>query len=81
MNCEEMFTQSPTEETKLIGIPSEAKVDNYNKIIRCVEEGKPFIAGYYCCARDIYCHGPSMVLLPIAGDYRSSIAHHTRERN
>src|SRR4030042_2850090 len=48
------FTQSPTAEAKLYGIPTEAQVDYYNRIIRCVEEGKPFIASWYACAPEIY---------------------------
>lgn len=50
----ETFTQSPTEETKLYEIPSEAMFITYNKIIRCVEEGKPFLAGWYACSPEIY---------------------------
>ena len=48
------FTQSPTAEAKLYGIPTEAQVDNYNRIIRCVEECKPFIASWYACTPEIY---------------------------
>jgi len=48
------FLQSPTGETSLEGIMTKRYVDHHNEIIRCVEEGKPFIASYFASAPEIY---------------------------
>ncbi len=50
----ETFTQSPTPDSKLYMVPTKAFVDHHNEIIRCVEEGKPFIASYFACAPELY---------------------------
>ena len=48
------FTQSPTAEEQLYAGLTKVYVDHHNEIIRCVEEGKPFVASYFACAPEIY---------------------------
>jgi len=49
-----LLAQDPSEESQLSKSITEITVDRYDQIIRCAEEGKPFIAGYFCAAPEIY---------------------------
>ncbi|NQT47485.1 MAG: 2-hydroxyacyl-CoA dehydratase [Chloroflexi bacterium] len=44
----------PTEEMELSSRVTQMVVDAYDRMIACVEEDKPFIASYFCCAPEIY---------------------------
>ena len=48
------FTQSPTADDKLSTELAKVTLEHYNRIIKCVEEGKPFIYSYYACSPEIY---------------------------
>jgi hypothetical protein len=48
------FTQSPTADDKLNTDLAKVTLEHHDRIIRCVEEGKPFIYSYYACAPEIY---------------------------
>ncbi|TET73676.1 MAG: 2-hydroxyacyl-CoA dehydratase [Dehalococcoidia bacterium] len=48
------FTQSPTADDKLSTDLAKVEIDHHNEIIRCAEEGKPFIFSYFACAPEIY---------------------------
>jgi len=50
----ETLCQSPSEETRLYEIFIKAQTDLYNRIIRCAEEGEPFISSWFACAPEIY---------------------------
>jgi benzoyl-CoA reductase subunit B len=48
------FTQSPTADDKLSTELAKVTLEHFNRIINCVEEGKPFIYSYYACSPEIY---------------------------
>jgi len=48
------FTQSPTADDKLSTELAKVTLEHHDRIIRCVEEGKPFIYSYYACSPEIY---------------------------
>jgi benzoyl-CoA reductase/2-hydroxyglutaryl-CoA dehydratase subunit BcrC/BadD/HgdB len=48
------FGQSPTGEEKLYAPLAKVYLDHHNEIIRCAEEGKPFIASYFQCEPEIF---------------------------
>ena len=48
------FGKTPTGSDKLYASLTQAYVDHHNEIIKCVEEGRPFIASYYACEPEIY---------------------------
>jgi benzoyl-CoA reductase subunit B len=50
----EQMKQNPTEELELSWRVTQTVVDNYDRIIACVEENKPFIGGFFCLAPEIY---------------------------
>jgi len=50
----EMMRLNPTEETEIMAAVPEMVIDYYDKMIRCAEEGKPFIGGWFCIAPEIY---------------------------
>lgn len=50
----DMLRQNPTDETELAVAVPQMMADTYDRIIRCAEEGKPFIGGCYCSAPEIY---------------------------
>jgi benzoyl-CoA reductase/2-hydroxyglutaryl-CoA dehydratase subunit BcrC/BadD/HgdB len=50
----QMLAQDPSETSQLSKEITEITVSRYDEIIRCAEEGKPFIMGYFCAAPEIY---------------------------
>lgn len=49
-----MLEMAPDEISHLSAEVTKITVDRYDEIITCVEEGRPFIAGYFCAAPEIY---------------------------
>jgi len=48
------LTQSPTADDKLSAPLAQVEIEHHNEIIRCVEEGKPWIISYFACEPEIY---------------------------
>ncbi len=51
----ERLEESATDEQTKLNVPLlRASVENQERIISCIEEGKPFIASFFACAPEIY---------------------------
>ncbi len=49
-----LLAADPNEEIQLSKEVTEITVARYDEIIRCAEEDKPFIGGYFCAAPEVY---------------------------
>jgi len=50
----ESLRQNPTDETEIMAAVPQVVIENYDIILRCAEEGKPFIGGWFCIGPEIY---------------------------
>ncbi len=50
----DILAQAPDDISQLSHEITDVTVERYDQIMRCAEEGKPFIAGYFCAAPEIY---------------------------
>ncbi len=50
----ELLEQMPDEESLLSAFVTREVVENYDRIMGCMDNGRPFIGGYYCAAPEIY---------------------------
>jgi benzoyl-CoA reductase subunit B len=49
-----LLAQDPDPTSQLSREITDITVERYDEIMQCAEEGKPFIAGYFCAAPEIY---------------------------